>query len=175
MALHSRVLFDKREMAEEIVVLLTEKEELDLTTTNNSNSNSNSNSINVHCAKQYCPSAIRVCSVKIEGEERFILSYIPHFHNTPIYQANPRHLPPFLQLVIQLHSGLHACNEWIRQLQSTSSTSILHRLAEEKRRLFCVDCIESLRTSAMNDLGVEIGVGGEFEELFALRCMDDGK
>ena len=58
------------------------------------------------CKFSYCPSTVTVCSMKYESSDYYYLSYIPHLHESTIYQVNTSHLHPFLQNTLYVHSGL---------------------------------------------------------------------
>ena len=117
------------------------------------------------CIHQYCPSSICINCTSIDNENCYYLSYIPHFHNTPIYQGNPDQLPLFLQRVLYYYSGYEYFNQSSQQFPS-SSNPLLHML-EEKCTLFTDNCKELLRQSAMNDfvniLNVVLDFSGQID------------
>lgn len=113
------------------------------------------------CIHRHCPSYIRINNTNIDGETCYYLSHIPHFHDTPIYRDNPDHLPLFLQHVLYYYSGHEYCKQLAQQLSSSSSSILMHIL-EEKRVLFTENCKDLLRQAAMDELVNSLNVAMDF-------------
>ena len=142
----SHVFFDNQEMAELAARKLNNMESLEV--------DSSLHAKTCGCHHPWCPSSITVCCTKMEGEDCYYLMHIPHFHDSPIYQADPSHLPSFLQTVLYSHSGLGYLDGCLSRLQS--SPTLLLPLFQSKRDEFAEQCREALRSSAMKEFGQSV-------------------
>ena len=142
------IFFNSKQMIEEVVDRIV-KEEKYVWENNFSHQQA-------YCSFQYCPSSIYIQSTTINGEEYYYLSHIPHFHKPTLYQGTPQYLPPFLQYVLQYHSGIEYFNQQLTQL-SQSSHSVIHiELLKEIQSIFLNHSEETLRQSALSEFGNDI-------------------
>ena len=125
-----------------------------------------------HCHIPYCPSSIRVCCVKVEGEDCYYISHIPHFHNNSTSFTNPIHLQPVLQAFHYIQSGLTYFNDCLSLLHSNNSSSItiLQKMIEKNKTLFIEECNSNIRLSAIRDIGEE-----EYENILKIIKGMNGK
>lgn len=144
----NRFLFEDKCMADELAEYISEKEGL----------TNHPNSFSYCCQHAYCPSSISVYYFRTgNNEERYYLSYIPHFHTSTLYPANPSVLPSFLQLVLYYHSGYTHFNSLRTSISSISPSSSLSLcMLNEEWNLFSSGWLDRLGKSALNDFGCSI-------------------
>ena len=136
-------------MAELVAKKLIDKEELILT--------SDCDLHVAYCPHAYCPSSISVCCTKISNRDCYYLSYIPHFHESTIYQAEPSHLSFFLQSILSSHSGLCYWDEHLSLFHFNNPSSfILRSIHELKRNEYIEKSRETLRSLAVMEFGQSV-------------------
>lgn len=155
-----QILFDQESDTTSATSKLAEKEELSLC----------EQSAVFRCQHAFCPSSICVRSIQMEnGDAKYYIAFIPHFHSSPLYDADLNALPSFLKLVIAYHAG---CEYFHQQQKHSPSIPIALRMVEECRLQFVDDMVTRLREAAMTDFGqssdVMTSLFGEKSGMFGL-------
>ena len=141
----SNIFFNSKQMAGLIALTIVKEEEL-IWDVNHSKHTA-------HCPHQYCPSSIQIDSMSISGEEHYYLSYIPHFHNNPIFQGNPEYLPSYLQRVLLYYWGVEYFCQQAIHFSALTPSSHLVQIVEKQLTIFVEHCKEILQQSSMKDFG----------------------
>ena len=114
------------------------------------------NLLSQSCDRSYCPASYSIRSVTICENRFYYLSYIPHFHDPHIYRGTFSTLPSFCQKVVYSYSGLQYLDHVNKLNSSSSVSSIIQYISEEKYRQFVESCKNSLQECARNTLNCEI-------------------
>ena len=137
-----QVVFDQESDAISTALKLAEKEEL----------TQREQSAVYQCLHAFCPSSICVRSIQMENRDtKYYIAFIPHFHSSPLYDADLNTLPSFLKLVLAHHAGCEYFDQ--RQRQLSPSIPIARRMMDESRLQFVVNTVARLKETAITDFG----------------------
>lgn len=88
------------------------------------------------------------------GDAKHYIAFIPHFHSSPLYDADPNALPSFLKLVLAYHAGREYLDQQLQlQLHHSPSIPIARRMIEECQLHFVDGMVIRLKEAAMTDFG----------------------